>query len=73
MPDLLLNDIDDSLIRELKHRATVHGVSMEEEHRRILEKALSVSESDKPSLIDFLTSPEGEVLPDVELPLTREY
>ncbi len=40
MGNLLVRNIDDDLIRELKSRAGRKGVSAEAEHREILEKAL---------------------------------
>lgn len=38
---LLVRNIDEELVRHLKRRAGEHGISAEEEHRRILEAALS--------------------------------
>lgn len=37
---LLVRNLEDDLVRELKRRAGEHGVSVEEEHRRILKQAL---------------------------------
>ena len=71
MARLLVRNIDESLVRELKRRATVHGVSAEEEHRRILKEALSKPPKAKPSLIEFLLSPDSEVAPEIELDLER--
>lgn len=71
MAQLLVRDLDDSLVYKLKRRAVEHGVSAEEEHRRILREVLSRPDSGKPSLIEFLTSPEGEVATDVELEIAR--
>ena len=69
MPQLLVRDIPASLVQKLKHRAVEHGVSAEEEHRRILREALSAKPKRERSLMDFLTS--TEVLPDVELDIER--
>jgi plasmid stability protein len=36
MPQLIVRQIEEKVVRKLKQRAGAHGVSMEEEHRRIL-------------------------------------
>jgi antitoxin FitA len=41
MAQLLVRDIESSVVRELKVRAARRGHSAEEEHRRILREALS--------------------------------
>jgi plasmid stability protein len=71
MPQLLVRDLDSSLVNRLKRRAADHGVSAEEEHRRILKEVLLRPPQQKPSLIEFLISDEGEVMPEVELALER--
>lgn len=71
MPQLLVRDIDAATVQKLKRRAAAHGVSAEEEHRRILKAALAQPLRGKPSLIEHLLSDEGCVLPKVELDLTR--
>ena len=40
MAQLLVRNIPDELVRSLKLRAAAHGVSAEEEHRRILAEAM---------------------------------
>lgn len=40
MPQLLVRNLEEELVRALKKRAGEHGVSVEEEHRRILREAL---------------------------------
>ncbi len=45
MAQLLVRNIPDELVKSLKLRAAAHGVSAEEEHRRILAKAMA--EADK--------------------------
>jgi uncharacterized membrane protein YqjE len=40
MAQLIVRKIDDKVVGKLKERAGLHGVSMEEEHRRILQEAL---------------------------------
>jgi plasmid stability protein len=54
MPQLLVRNVDEELVRELKARAGRHGVSAEEEHRRILLEALSKPEIKKPSFKEYL-------------------
>lgn len=41
MAQLVVRSIEENIVRELRQRAARHGVSMEEEHRRILRDALS--------------------------------
>jgi plasmid stability protein len=41
MAQLLVRNIPDEVVRSLKLRAAAHGVSTEEEHRRILAKAVA--------------------------------
>jgi plasmid stability protein len=41
MAQLLVRSIEDKVVTELRRRAARHGVSVEEEHRRILRKALA--------------------------------
>lgn len=71
MPQLLVRNVNESLVRKLKRRATLHGVSAEEEHRQILKETLSKPPARKRTLMEFLLSDEGVVHPDVELDLTR--
>ena len=40
MSQLIVRQIEDQVVRRLKERAGRHGVSMEEEHRRILRESL---------------------------------
>ena len=58
------------MIRRLRARARQHGVSVEEEHRRILREAC-VSSGTRPNLIDFLRDNRNAAAPDVELDLAR--
>ncbi len=44
MPSLSVRKLDDSTLQELRARATRHGVSMEEEARRIIRLAVSAPE-----------------------------
>ena len=54
MPQLLVRNIEDKVVRKLKERAGKHGVSMEEEHRRILREALVGASKERPSFKDYL-------------------
>ncbi|MEI6351835.1 MAG: DNA-binding protein [Verrucomicrobiota bacterium] len=40
MPQLIVRNIEEKVVRKLRLRAAADGVSMEEEHRRILRAAL---------------------------------
>lgn len=44
MSQLVVRNLDPVLVRRLKERAVAHGVSAEEEHRRILQSALAPPE-----------------------------
>ncbi len=72
MAQLLVRDLDESLVRKLRIRANAHGVSAEEEHRRILREALGRSVERKPSLIEFLVSPQGGFAPELDLDISRD-
>jgi antitoxin FitA len=67
MAQLLVRQVEDSLVQLLKHRAAEHGCSAEEEHRRILREALvGGSPGGKMSLKDYLIAEphvDGEWLP----------
>lgn len=56
MPQLLVRQIEERVVKKLKERAGRHGVSMEEEHRRILREALLGSAGKKRSFKEFLLS-----------------
>lgn len=40
MANLIVRNIDESIVKALKQRASLHGVSAEAEHRKILEQVL---------------------------------
>jgi len=40
MPQLIVGQIEERVVKELRARAGLHAISMEEEHRRILREAL---------------------------------
>jgi plasmid stability protein len=76
MPQLLVRNVDESLIERQKHGAQKHGISVTEElrqdeHRQIMREALLRPPNGKLSLIEFLYSEVGEVLPELELDLAR--
>ena len=52
MPQLIVRNLDDELVSRLKKRAGEHGVSTEEEHRRILRSTLM--DEGKPSFKNHL-------------------
>lgn len=60
MANLVVRNIDDEVVKALKARAGLLGISAEAEHRKILEKALL--QPRKRSLIDALRTipPVGE-------------
>ncbi|MCB1125346.1 MAG: DNA-binding protein [Verrucomicrobiae bacterium] len=60
MPQLLVRKLDENVVKKLKQLAGQHGVSMEEEHRRILREALLGPGGGRQSFRDFLLS-----MPDV--------
>ena len=53
MPDLLLTDVDAGVLQAIAARAASHGVTPEEEHRRILMEVLGES-------IPYATSTDTE-------------
>ena len=54
MPQLLVRQIEEKVVRQLKAQAGQHGVSMEEEHRRILREALLGTSKKKRSFKEHL-------------------
>ena len=54
MPQLLVRQVEEKLVRKLKEQAGQHGVSMEEEHRRILRGALLGPSKKRRSFKEFL-------------------
>jgi len=40
MPQLIVRNVEEAIVRKLRLRAAEDGVSMEEEHRRILRESL---------------------------------
>lgn len=54
MPNLIVRNLDESLVRRLKQRAARHSRSAEAEHRAILEEALAPTQ--RKSLASVLAS-----------------
>jgi len=54
MAQLIVRQIEAKIVRKLKERAGRHGISMEEEHRRILRDILLGSREKKQSLKEYL-------------------
>ena len=69
MSQLLVRNIPEALAKTLEQRAAEHGISAEEELRRILEEALVPAftvADEKFSLFDHIRL-LGEIAPDFEL------
>ena len=60
MPQLIVRQIEEKVVQKLKQQAGAHGVSMEEEHRRILRQALLGPSRKEPSFKEYLLQ-----MPDV--------
>jgi plasmid stability protein len=54
MAQLIVRQIEEKVVKKLKQQAGQHGVSMEEEHRRILREALLGKPASRPSFKDAL-------------------
>ena len=54
MPQLNVRQIEEKVVKKLKEQAGQHGVSMEEEHRRILWQALLGKALKRPSFKEAL-------------------
>ena len=54
MPQLIVRQIEEKVVKKLKKQAGAHGISMEEEHRRILREALFGPSKGKRSFKEFL-------------------
>ncbi len=54
MPQLIVRRIEEKVVGKLKKQAGLHGVSMEEEHRRILRQALLGKPAKRPSFKEAL-------------------
>jgi antitoxin FitA len=58
MAQLVVRNLENDLIHRLKQRAAEKGVSAEEEHRRILRRALFGPEKEFPDLKSLLVMPD---------------
>jgi plasmid stability protein len=54
MPQLIVRRIEENVVKKLKQQAGAHGVSMEEEHRRILRQSLLGKAHKRPSFKEAL-------------------
>ncbi len=70
MAQLLVRNIPEALAKKLKQRAAEHGVSAEEEHRRILQEALAPRTSGESTLFDDIRE-LGKIAPDFEFGTDR--
>jgi plasmid stability protein len=57
MAQLIVRKLEDKVVRKLKERAAKYGVSMEEEHRRILRETLLKKEKPKMTFWEYLNAP----------------
>lgn len=58
MAQLVVRNLESDLILRLKQRAAEQGISAEEEHRRILRRALFGPEEEFPDLKSLLIMPD---------------
>ena len=72
MPQLIVRQIEEKVVQKLKALAAHHGVSMEEEHRRILREALLGSSKKRPSFKEYL-SQMPDVGPDELFERNRDF
>ena len=56
MPQLVVRNIEENVVRKLRSRAAKEGVSMEEEHRRILRTALLEHSKQGKTFADYLVA-----------------
>jgi plasmid stability protein len=56
MAQLIVRQIEEKVVKKLKQQAGAHGVSMEEEHRRILRESLLGKGTGRKSFKDALLS-----------------
>jgi|GEM_PF-4874769 len=56
VPQLIVRNIEDAVVRPLRTLAATHGVSMEEEHRRLLRSVLLRERENRKSFSKMLLS-----------------
>lgn len=54
MPQLIVRKIEEKIVKKLKARARLHGISTQEEHRRILRRVLLRDEAKGASFKEYL-------------------
>lgn len=66
MVQLIVRNLEEKVARKLREKAAKDGVSMEEEHRRILKAALFPPRRRKDNLTQFLLEipPQSDAEPD---------
>jgi plasmid stability protein len=69
MKQLLVRNLDEQLVSQLKQLAARNGVSAEEQHRRILQEGVTRAQEVREPLGSYLVN--HPVCPDVEIPLDR--
>lgn len=67
MPQLLVRQVEPSIVRRLRKRAAAEGISVEEAHRRVLRQVLLGTR--KPIEDDFIAYLQS--MPEADLPLAR--
>ena len=72
MSQLLVREIPESLVKKLKRRAVEHGVSAEEEHRRILKAALAQPAATKKRTLFDAFVELGKIAPDFDFVQERK-
>jgi plasmid stability protein len=62
MPQLLVRDIEASVVKKLRRRAAAQGISMEEAHRQLLRSALAENQDGpQENFLAYLRSiPQGK-------------
>lgn len=69
MAQLIVRNIEASVVRKLKQKAAKDGISMEEEHRRILRESLLAKPKPKMDFKEFLlTMPNVGEDSDFDIP-----
>ncbi|MEX2044952.1 MAG: hypothetical protein WD941_06325 [Opitutus sp.] len=67
MPQLIVRQLENAVVRRLRSRAAAEGVSVEEAHRRVLRQVLLGEPSPaRKNFVEYL-----QAMPDVDLPLAR--
>jgi antitoxin FitA len=67
MPQLIVRNLENAVVRRLRSRAAAEGVSVEEAHRRVLREALLTGPAPaRKNFVEYLRA-----MPDIDLPLAR--